>query len=310
MVKETSRGWKRSRARGFATQPKLNRVYPKPPSLVVLPVSSDPGPSYLSAQAHPWFDAYPKWPPAAMTSATDRGTGRIVVAGEGRRDKLLLALQKVLLVGGITLMGVFVGARLEGRFLSGMAVASFDAAQASRPRVQRAKAVDAKVDFTLWSETRIEAYKRSLAERWPRPLAVLRVPKIGLEAPVLEGTDDLTLNRGLGHVRNTARVGEVGNVGIAGHRDGFFRGLKDVGVGDRLELSLPDRTDTYVVESVEIVDPSDVRVLKPTTKASLTLITCYPFYFVGSAPQRYIVHASIVRSERLSRKASEQGGSR
>jgi sortase A len=130
---------------------------------------------------------------------------------------------------------------------------------------------------------------------------VLRVPKIHLEAPVLDGTDDLTLNRGLGHIVNTAKPGEIGNLGIAGHRDGFFRGLKDLGVGDRLDLSLPNRTDTYVVDSVKIVDPRDVSVLEPTSEPSLTLVTCYPFYFVGSAPQRYIVHASIVRSKPLER---------
>jgi sortase A len=77
--------------------------------------------------------------------------------------------------------------------------------------------------------------------------------------------------------------------------------LKDVGVGDRLDLSLPNRTDTYVVDSVKIVDPRDVSVLEPTSEPSLTLVTCYPFYFVGSAPQRYIVHASIVHSEPLER---------
>jgi sortase A len=86
--------------------------------------------------------------------------------------------------------------------------------------------------------------------------------------------------------------------------------LKDVGVGDFLDLSLPDRTDTYVVDSVKIVDPHDVSVLEPTTGPSLTLVTCYPFYFVGSAPQRYILHASIVHSAPLSNRASEHNNSR
>jgi sortase A len=85
-------------------------------------------------------------------------------------------------------------------------------------------------------------------------------------------------------------------VAIAGHRDGFFRGLKDVAVGDKIELVTLQTTDTYVIDNITIVDPSDVSVLRPRSRSSLTLITCYPFYFIGSAPQRYIVQASIVNA--------------
>jgi len=246
-----------------------------------------------------------------MVTVNDQGIGQAVGAGESRRGKLLLAIGRVLLVTGIALLGVFVGARLHGALLAHMAIRSFNASRrAVTPNARVERVLGANVDFTLWSEKRIDAYKQSLAERWAPPLAVLRVPKIHLEAPILEGTDDLTLNRGLGHVVNTAKLGEPGNVGIAGHRDGFFRGLKDVGVGDRLDLFLPSRTETYVVGSIEIVDPSNVSVLRPTTEPSLTLVTCYPFYFIGSAPQRYIVHASLVHSESLKSNASEHGGSR
>jgi sortase A len=246
-----------------------------------------------------------------MVTANDQGIRQAVVAGESRRRKLLLAIRQVLLVVGISLLGVFVGARIHSALLSRMAVLSFSASQqAPTSKAREEGAPDANVDFTLWSDKRINAYKQSLAERWARPLAVLHVPKIHLEAPVLDGTDDLTLNRGLGHVASTPKPGEPGNVAIAGHRDGFFRGLKDVGVGDRLDLSLPNRTDTYVVDSITIVDPSDVSVLEPTTEPSLTLITCYPFFFIGSAPHRYIVHASIVHSEPLNRNASGPGDSR
>jgi sortase A len=242
-----------------------------------------------------------------MVTVKDQGIGQAVGAGESRRRKSLLVIRHVLLVAGIALLGVFVGARIHSAILSHMAILSFDASQAAAtPKARGETAPDTNVDFTLWSEKRIDAYKQSLAQRWLRPLAVLRVAKIHLEAPVLEGTDDLTLNRGLGRIVDTAKLGELGNVGIAGHRDGFFRGLKDVGVGDRLELSLPNRTEAYVVDSVKIVNPSDVSVLEPTTEPSLTLVTCYPFYFIGSAPQRYIVHASIVHSEPVKNKVSEQ----
>ena len=246
-----------------------------------------------------------------MVTVDDQGMGPAVVADDSHRGKSLLVIRRVLLVVGIAMLGVYVGARIHSALLSRMAVLSFNASQlAATPTVRGEKAPDGNVDFTLWSQKRIDAYKQTLAQRWLRPLAVLRVAKIHLEAPVLDGTDDLTLNRGLGRIVNTAKLGELGNVGIAGHRDGFFRALKYVGVGDRLDLSLPNRTDSYVVDSVKIVSPSDVSVLEPTTEPSLTLVTCYPFYFVGSAPQRYIVHASIVRSEPVHSNTSKQGDSR
>jgi sortase A len=150
-----------------------------------------------------------------------------------------------------------------------------------------------QVDFALWSAKRVEAYKDSLVKKGDRPLAVLRIPKIHLEVPVYNDTDDLTLNRGVGRILGTARVGEGGNLGIAGHRDGFFRGLKDVALGDEIQLARVGQSDTYVVEKITIVNPEAVSVLGPTRIPSLTLVTCFPFYFVGSAPQRFIVHASL-----------------
>ena len=109
--------------------------------------------------------------------------------------------------------------------------------------------------------------------------------------PVLEGTDDWTLNRAAGHIADTAAPGSEGNSGIAAHRDGFFRSLKDVRVGDLLELETLRGIARYRIERTWIVEPEDVSVLDPTPGAAVTLVTCYPFYFVGSAPQRYIVRA-------------------
>ena len=113
----------------------------------------------------------------------------------------------------------------------------------------------------------------------------------------------------LGHIEDTALPGAVGNAGIAGHRDGFFRGLKDILPGDTIEIDTLVRKEIYRVERTWIVDPSDVSVLDPTPSASLTLVTCYPFYFVGSAPQRFIVRAVRVDGERLSSHVREQFGS-
>lgn len=147
------------------------------------------------------------------------------------------------------------------------------------------------VDFSLWSDKRVRAYEASLEQQLDLPLAVLRIPKFRIEVPVLEGTDDVVLDRGVGHIEGTARPGESGNVGIAGHRDGFFRGLKDVAEGDVIELETLYGTEIYVVDALTIVDPEAVDVLEPTGEPSITLVTCYPFYFVGSAPQRFIVRA-------------------
>jgi sortase A len=143
----------------------------------------------------------------------------------------------------------------------------------------------------------VAAWRKAAKESFPAPLAVLRVPKLRLEVAVLPGTDDATLDRGLGHIDDTALPGGDGNTGIAGHRDGFFRGLKDILPGDTIEMDTLDRKETYRVERTWIVEPTDVSVLDPTASPSLTLVTCYPFYFVGSAPQRFIVRAVRVGGE-------------
>jgi sortase A len=139
----------------------------------------------------------------------------------------------------------------------------------------------------------VRAYQGNRPEQKPLAIAVLEVPRLGLTVPVLEGTDELTLNRGVGHVEGTARPGEEGNVGIAGHRDGFFRVLKDVTAGDTIRLVTPGATLEYTVEDTRIVEPEDVQVLDPTSTPVLTLLTCYPFYYVGNAPKRFVVRAGL-----------------
>jgi sortase A len=152
------------------------------------------------------------------------------------------------------------------------------------------------IDMRLWSDKRIVAYKESLGKFTDGPRAILRISKINLEVPVFNDTDELTLNRGVGRIHGTAQFGRSGNLAIAGHRDGFFRGLRDITAGDLLELDLHDRKDQYVVADIQIVTPEDTSVLAPTAKPTLTLVTCFPFYYVGSAPQRYIVTASLRNS--------------
>jgi sortase A len=151
-------------------------------------------------------------------------------------------------------------------------------------------------ELTLWSPGRIAAWQRTLTLPREEPLAVLHIPRIGLDVPVLKGTSDATLDRAVGHVEGTAMPGTPGNSGLAGHRDGFFRGLKDVTLGDTIELETLQGTQTYRIERTWIVNPSDVWVLDPTPEQSITLVSCYPFYFVGSAPQRFIVRAALTKA--------------
>ncbi len=126
-------------------------------------------------------------------------------------------------------------------------------------------------------------------------LAVLRIESAGIEVPVFESTSSADLNKGVGHVEGSIRPGGDGNIAIAGHRDTFFRGLKDVKVGAEIEMRTPAGSRVFRVSSLEIVDPLDVSVLEPTEDTVLTLITCYPFYYVGPAPDRYIVRAELVQ---------------
>ena len=207
------------------------------------------------------------------------------------------ALEWLLLAGGLLLIGVYVGARIHRSVLSRAEVERFkDQVLVSKELNAGPEAVGKKPDFSLWSTKRIQGYEDSLAAHFAPALALLRVPKIDLEVPILEGTDDLSLNRAVGHITGTPKPGESGNIGIAGHRDGFFRGLKDVSTGDTVEIVTPDSVTRYVVDEITVVSPTDVMVLAPRTQPSVTLVTCYPFYFIGSAPQRYIVRASLLAS--------------
>jgi sortase A len=218
-------------------------------------------------------------------------------------------IEFLMLATGLTLLAVWGGAWTYRTVSSRAAVKRFEADQAQSSGVNSATVNDpasgSQVDFSLWSAKRVEAYKDSLVKKGDRPLAVLRIPKIHLEVPVYNDTDDLTLNRGVGRILGTAQVGKGGNLGIAGHRDGFFRGLKDLAPGDEIALVGVSQSDVYAVEKIQIVNPEDVSVLSPTRVPSLTLVTCFPFYYVGSAPQRFIVHASLKGFDRSHQEVSQ-----
>jgi sortase A len=227
-----------------------------------------------------------------------------------RRGRVWIWTERLLFASGVLLIAVYAATRLDSFLSSRAELRKFAAALESTVATSQndageqvlPQAADSgsgtespEVDFRLWDQRRLQTYRDNLAAQSSAPLGVLRISKIRLEAPVLDGTDDVTLNRGVGRIAGTARPGEQGNIGIAGHRDGFFRGLKDVARGDAIELKTLKGTDTYVVDRIQIVTPNNVDVLRPGPVPLVTLVTCYPFYFVGSAPKRYIVTASLTR---------------
>lgn len=144
---------------------------------------------------------------------------------------------------------------------------------------------------TLWSEGRKAAYNASLAQPVSDVIGIMEIPRLKLEVPIYDGASDLHMDRGAARIEGTARPGASGNLGVAGHRDGFFRVLKDIEIGDEITVTSLSGLETYVVSALSIVPPTAVDVLAPTEKPSLTLVTCYPFYFVGHAPERFIVRA-------------------
>ncbi len=217
--------------------------------------------------------------------------------------------ERVLLASGLALLAVWFGARLYGAFGYRKAIAQFQAADDDNVSDGIPASPDhvsgSPVDFSQWSPKRIVAYEDSLARKTEVPLAILRIRKINLEVPVFNDTDGLTLNRGVGRILGTAHVGESGNLGIAGHRDGFFRGLQNIAKGDVVELVRRRQTDRYVVSDIRIVTPEDTSVLKPKEVPALTLVTCFPFYFIGHAPKRYIVTALLEDARQSSFGADE-----
>jgi sortase A len=127
-------------------------------------------------------------------------------------------------------------------------------------------------------------------------LGRLLVPRVGLEVMVADGIDARTLRRAAGHIPGTSRLGSGGNVGIAGHRDSWFRPLEAVRAGDEVVVTTPGAISRYRVEWAEVTTPDDARSLRPTNYSALTLVTCYPFRYVGSAPDRFVVRARLVES--------------
>ncbi|MCZ2074691.1 MAG: class D sortase [Bryobacteraceae bacterium] len=184
---------------------------------------------------------------------------------------VLRALQHTLLVIGLAAAGIYGYVWIGTQWLQSRDNQALDRALASKTRE---KPVDQGIDTGL--------------------IGRLKLPRLGVDAVVREGVDSRTLRRAVGRIPGTALPGEPGNIGLAAHRDTFFRALKGVRKDDRIILETLTGTYEYKVDSTTIVSPSNISVLDPTDNPSVTLVTCYPFYYVGKAPKRFIVRGHLV----------------
>ncbi len=218
------------------------------------------------------------------------------------RKKPLRILESGFLTTGLILLAIFFLARGWGDYQSQSDIRAFEQAMASETVPAKLMAdgeseQSLEPDYSLWSNKRIDDYHASNMQRDDAPLAILSINKLDLKVPVYNGTDEINLNRGAGRIKGTAKVGSPGNLGIAAHRDGFFRVLKDIELGDSIEMLTHQGKTEFVVSSITIVDPTDVSVLAATEDSTITLVTCYPFYFVGHAPKRYIVKGELLSNQ-------------
>jgi sortase A len=186
-------------------------------------------------------------------------------------DRLRNLSSVALCAVGIGLLSYWLGAMFDAHVFQSRLARRLETASSSSGSAPRGA-----------SATRHEAITSGLVGR-------LEIPRLGVSAMVTEGITERALGRGIGHVPDTAFPGEPGNVGLAAHRDTYFRGLKDIVEGDRVRLVTPGGVFSYEVEWARVVLPGRIDLLEDTVGSALTLVTCYPFHWVGSAPKRFVV---------------------
>lgn len=226
---------------------------------------------------------------------------------EQQKLSVVRVLELILGILGLVLLSFYASVKVDAYANSRAALAELRAemplpisdrkgtiVSASEPQAARASPADLK----LRPSDRIVAFERFLDVNASRPIAVLQIPRLQLEVPLFKGTSKLALNRGVGWMESTAAPGQEGNIGIAGHRDTFFRGLRFLQRGDEILLITKRGTEFFRTNSTEVVRVDDTSVLKPGRGRSLTLVTCYPFYYVGRAPKRFVVKATLIRETR------------
>jgi len=208
-------------------------------------------------------------------------------------EKGSLWLERAAWTAGVLLLSMYGGMRLWAEESRAAAVEEFRAVQL------------APADTSLWSRERVDAYAQA-QKSGEAPQALLRIPQLTLDVPVYADDSERNLDRGAGHIPGTTPLVQAGNIGIAAHRDGFFRKLKDVELGMDIYLEQGGRTLRYHITEISIVTPEESAVLAPTDKPSVTLVTCYPFYFVGSAPKRFIVRGELDETQTLNHVVNQK----
>jgi sortase A len=226
-------------------------------------------------------------------------------SGSPRARRAALIAERVLLLAGLGLIGIVAAAYIHRAVMVRSSIRDFEEARRQPASRQSFPGTDsAPKQISPSAASAVDRRASSPASDPPAPvrasrqnsnvpLALLRIPKIHLTVPVLAGTDEITLNRGVGQIAGMAAPGEKGNVGIAGHRDSFFRNLKEISRGDEIELDTPSSSATYIVSQVLVTGADDNSALQPSDEQILTLVTCYPFHFIGPAPRRFVVQAHL-----------------
>jgi len=214
-------------------------------------------------------------------------------------------LERLLLLIGLICLGTVAYAYFDARLTAREEGRRLDAAIRERSEQRQHDRTTGQTPSGARPAAETDSFSGLSAPAHPAPVKLnegelvgrLEIPRLGLSTIVLEGIEDGTLRRGAGHIPGTGlptEPGAVGNIGIAGHRDSFFRPLKNIGKNDIITLTTPEGTYRYRVEWTRIVAPEDTEVLDQGGAPELTLVTCYPFYYVGSAPQRFIVRAQRI----------------
>jgi len=233
-----------------------------------------------------------------------------------KRHRRLRALEWALLLFGLAAVDTYLWVNTNALLYQGYQDWSFD--ETMRGLTPSVRGFIADEIYWLFGGGRAKMENAETAPKFvPRPgreplpdslIGRLRIPRLRLAAMVREGADSSTLSRAVGHIPGTALPGRTGNVALAGHRDTFFRSLRNIKKDDTIDFETENGTYHYRVESTEIVGPRDTSVLLAAKRQqTLTLVTCYPFYYVGSAPKRFIVRAVAPLSRADGRKISFAG---
>jgi sortase A len=234
-------------------------------------------------------------------------TARVILrtSAPGRSIRLAMWLEYFLLFAGLIALDYYIWFNVRSTFYQAYESWSFSQALNQRPATAGGFVAAEIGSLFHSSRSAVAAPDASIpSDGLPRPklapLAVigrLDIPRLRVDAMVREGVEENTLDRAVGHVPSTSLPGEPGNVGLAGHRDTFFRALRNIRKSDRIRLDTVHGSFEYEVESTRIVSPRDIGVLAASAAGpTLTLITCYPFYYVGAAPNRFIVRARQVET--------------